>query len=563
MIAAILCWFLITLVFFSFGDIFVSLYSKVLKRDEDYSFFETFLIGLCITGTIICITSIWLPSGIKIAATLGVISILYLIAVRRKDIVTKVRTVIKSLSPLQVILIGSAGLLFMLFFLVPPQFPDIYYYHLQNILWNEEYHVVPGLANLEERFGFNSNLFLLCSAFGLRPLTGEFVFGINALCMVFMMAYIIRQAGRQRLFLIVLFIVVFVPFFMEYKTHIGCSSADLLPNLLIVYLLFTLLAGQQNLKKKSILFWLVPIFCITLKVSTVFICLVSLYLLILFIKEKNYKAVAFICISALIVVAPWLVRNVIISGYLIHPYPSVDLFTFDWKLPVEYSIESKRYIESFAISYDAMYNSSDYILDMPLAVKVQKWLGERHPLDICIAGAGLVSPLLMLGALLRKKVLIKEYSVLLLVWVIGLMGFIFWLVMAPAVRFGYGFIAIVFSIPVYLLFKDFRNPVRSLPANVFLVATIAYFGVLSVRYFLVVKEPYVSYAEIFYKPQSIQTRLDKYPVTMEIFKLNNTEFFKPLDGGCYDHVIPCSNNYIKNLEMRGKTLQEGFREKEN
>ncbi|MBF0648332.1 hypothetical protein IR083_05850 [Dysgonomonas sp. GY75] len=563
MIAAIVCWFLTTLVFFSFGDIFISLYSKVLKRKESYSFFETFLIGLCVTGTIICISSIWLPSDIKIALALGVISVSYLITVKRKDIVSKGCATIKSLSPLQIILIGSAGLLFMLFFLVPPQFPDIYYYHMQNILWNEQYHVVPGLANLEERFGFNSNLFLLCSAFGLRPLFGEFVFGINALCMAFMMIYIVRQASHRQLFLTALFITVFIPFFMEYKTHIGCSSADLLPNLLIVYLLFTLLTDQQNLRKKSILFWLIPIFCITLKVSTVFICLVSLYLVILLIREKDYKATAFICIIALIVVAPWLVRNVIISGYLIHPYPAVDLFTFDWKLPVEYSIESKRYIESFAISYDAMYNSSDYILDMPLAVKVQKWLGERHPLDICIAGAGLISPLLMLGALFRKKGFVKDYSTLLLVWIIGLMGFLFWLVMAPAVRFGYGFIAIIFSIPVYLLFKDLKNPVRILSANVLLIATIAYFGVLSVRYFLVVKEPYVSYTEILYKPQSIQTRLDKYPVTMEVFNLNNIDFYKPLDGGCYDHALPCSNNYIKNLEMRGKTLQEGFREKKN
>ncbi len=473
------------------------------------------------------------------------------------------RSGFKSLSILQIILIVASGFTFILFFLVPPQFPDIYYYHIQNILWNEEYHVVPGLANIEERFGFNSNLFLLCSTFGLRPLFGEFVYGINALCMTFMMIYIISQANRQQIFLTVLFIAVFIPFFMEYKTHIGCSSADLLPNLLIVYLLFTLLVDPQNLKKKSILFWLIPVFCITLKVSMVFICLLSLYLLILFIKEKNYKVAIFICIAGLIVVTPWLVRNVIISGYLIHPYASLDLFSFDWKLPVEYSIESKRYIESFAISYDAMYNSSEYILDMPLAVKVQKWVGERHPLDICIAASGLISPLLMLIAFLKDKNTIKKNITLMLVWTIGLMGFIFWLVMAPAVRFGYSFIAIIFSIPVYLLFKDLKNPVRFLSANLFLIVTVLYFGVLSVRYFLVVKEPYVFYKEILYKPQSIQTRLDKYPVTIETFDMNGTNFYKPIDGGCYDHALPCSNNYIKNFEMRGKTLQDGFREKKD
>ncbi|MFV0312934.1 MAG: hypothetical protein ACK5KN_14970 [Dysgonomonas sp.] len=47
------------------------------------------------------------------------------------------------------------------------------------------------------------------------------------------------------------------------------------------------------------------------------------------------------------------------------------------------------------------------------------------------------------------------------------------------------------------------------------------------------------------------------------YNLNNISFYKPLDGGCYDHALPCSNNYTKNPEMRGKTLQGGFREKKN
>ncbi|MDR1884147.1 MAG: hypothetical protein LBR26_15410 [Prevotella sp.] len=561
MIAVILCWFLITLVFFSFGDIFINLYSRILKREESYSIFETFLTGLCVTGAIVCITSIRLPSDIKITVALSVVSILYLAVVKRKEIVNKAQAVVKSLSVLQVILVCLAGFLFMLFLLVPPQFPDVYCYHIQNILWNEEYHVVPGLANLEERFGFNSNLFLLCSTFGLRPLFGEFVFGINALCMAFMTAYIIRQASRQRLFLTVLFLAVFVLFFMEYKTHIGCSSSDLLPNLLIVYLLFTLLTDRQNLKRKSILFWLIPVFCITLKVSTVCICLVPLYLLVLLIKEKDRKTAAFVCIAALLVIVPWLVRNVIVSGYLIHPCPWVDLFAFDWKLPAEYAMESKRYIKSFAISYDAMYGLGDHILNMSLAGKVQKWLGERHPLDICIVVAGLISPMLMLASLYRKKGLIKEDPVLATVWFVGLTGFVFWLAMAPAVRFGYGFIAIAFSIPVYFLFKDMKNTRKFLPANVFLIAVTVYFGTLSVRYFLVVKAPGVSCREIFHKPQSIGTRLDKYPVTMEPFRMNGIEFAKPLDGERYGYALPCGNNYIKNPEMRGNTLQEGFRKK--
>lgn len=44
-------------------------------------------------------------------------------------------------------------------------------YHAQSIRWIEEYGVVPGLANLHSRFGYNSAAFALCALFGGAGLT--------------------------------------------------------------------------------------------------------------------------------------------------------------------------------------------------------------------------------------------------------------------------------------------------------------------------------------------------------------------------------------------------------
>ena len=44
-------------------------------------------------------------------------------------------------------------------------------YHAQSIRWIEEYGVVPGLANLHSRFGYNSAAFALCALFGGGGLT--------------------------------------------------------------------------------------------------------------------------------------------------------------------------------------------------------------------------------------------------------------------------------------------------------------------------------------------------------------------------------------------------------
>lgn len=561
MIAVLLDWLLITLVFFSTGKIFIDIYLRFTHKEEEYSILETFFIGLCVTGSIICISSIWFPSGIKIAALLGIISVIYLSLFQRKNILHRIKTKIGSITLFQSILIIACALMLLLFAIVPPQFPDIYYYHIQNIMWNEEFHVVPGLANIEERFGFNSNLFLLSSVFGLRPLFGEFVYGINALCMLLVLVYIIRQARYQKAYLTLLFIIIYVVFFMEYKTHIGCSSADLFPNLLIVFLLFSLLSNPQNFEKKSVLFWLIPIFCVTLKVSTIFICLLSIYLFVILIRKRKYRTVIFIFITGLLIVFPWLIRNVIISGYLIHPYPALDLFSFDWKLPVKYAVESKLYIEAYTISHDATYDTSNYILNMSFLEKIHFWISQHHPLDICITGAGLLFPFVMFIALFRQKSIIKENSILLLVWIVGLSGFVFWLVMAPAVRFGYGFIAIVFTIPIYLLFKNKKTYIGALFINLFLITTVIFLSVLSIRYYMSIKTGALLDREILYKPQSMDTRLQKFPVKTNTYYINGIRFTQPLDGSCYDFPLPCTYD-AGNIEMRGSSLQDGFRKKE-
>lgn len=563
MIALLLDWLLLVLIFFSTGKIFIRIYLKSIRKEDEkeYSTIETFFIGLCTTGTIVCITSIWFPSGIKMVVCLSIISFIHIFIIQRRNLIHNIRVKIKSLTSFQSVLIISSLFIFLLFSLVSPQFPDVYYYHIQNMMWNEEFHVIPGLANIEERFGFNSNMFLLSSVFGLQPLFGEFIYGINALCMFLVLVYIIRQEKYQKKYLTLLFISIYVILFMEYKTHIGSSSSDLLPNLLIVFLLFSLLSNPHNFVKKSILFWLIPIFCVTLKVSTVFICLLLLYLLFTLIRKKEYRVILFICITGLLIVTPWLVRNVIISGYLIHPYPSLDLFSFDWKLPAKYAIESKRYIEAFAISYDAIYYSSDHILNMSLFEKIGKWVSERHPLDICIVGIGLLSPVIMLIAWIRKKSIVKENTTLLLAWVIGLAGFIFWMIMAPSVRFGYGFIAIIFSIPVYLLFKNDKPTVNSSYIGLFTIITVIFLGVLSVRYYVSIKTDVLLDKEILYRPQSINIRLQKFPVTTETYYINGVRFIHALDGSCYDFPLPCTYN-TENIEMRGHSLEDGFRRQE-
>jgi len=547
------------LVCFSIGTGFVDLYGKVTGRTEAYSFIETLLIGLCVTGSIVCISSIWLPSGTQLAIVLAILSVFYIAIFKLNNIVSQVRRLKKKITVFQSVLISGALLMLFLFTLVPPQFPDVYIYHIQNIMWNEGYSVVPGLANIEERFGFNSNMFLLSSLFGFRPLTGEFIYIVNALCTFLVLVYIIRHVAIRKSYVFALFSLIYVIFFMIYKTHIGCSSTDLLPNLFIIFILYLVLSDPGKIEDKSLLFLLLPLYCVTLKVSSIFICLIPLYLFIVFFRKKDIRTTVFIITSAILIILPWLVRNVIISGYLIHPYPAVDLFSFDWKLPVQYAIESNEYVKAFAITMDVWGTSTRAILDLPISDKISLWIMEKHPLDVSILIVGLLSIVAMVLLTLCKRQLIKEKPELFLVWIVGLCGFMFLLLTAPAIRFGFGFVAIVFAMPFFLFFDNRKIIPTSASINRFIITIVfLYLSVLSVRYFLSIKEDSQTYLNLAYKPQGIKSHLAKYPVKKDIFYINEVSFTKVKKGNCGNLALPCGY-CLDEIDMRGTSLQEGFR----
>lgn len=560
MLATGICWVIIFVVFYSFGDIFISFYKRLIRTEEQYSFLDTFFIGLCVTGIITGITSLWVASGTKLLICFTALSLLYILFVKRQEIVMKVKDTCNNLSLFQIILVLACLFLFLVYMTMPPQLPDTFYYHIQNVMWNEEFSVVPGLANLQERFGFNSNSLLLASVFGLRPLFGQFIFGVNSLCMLLLLIQIIFDLKRKPVSITLISLFAYTIFFLFYIKHIPSLSTDLLPNLFIMYLLFSLLADKENIKRKTVLFWLIPIFCITLKLSILFIALLSLYVLIYFVKEKSYKAIAFICLTSLLVIVPWLVRNVIISGYLIYPYPSLDLFNVDWKLPLEYVIESQKYIKAYAISYEAMYVSSDYVLNLPWQIKFQKWFSELFVIELFVISLACVSPLFMLFAYKKSKSM-KESPVLIGLWLIALVGVIFWAYMAPGVRFGVGFLLTLFFIPTYFILKEYQNMFRPVFLNTILVITILCLATFIARYFYSIKSSSVTYTQLLYKPQGLRTVTEKDPLRTEVVRINNVLIIKPLNWGCLDSELPCSGDFVKNIEMRGESFQDGFREK--
>ncbi len=174
MFAVAISWIAILIVFLSFGDFLVSSYNKLCRQDEKYGLLDIFLLGMCFTLIPLSLSSFWLPSNHFILLSYLILSVLYWM-VRKDHFFSTLRQIkgkLSSYSYLQLLIFAIPVISIMAVIVWQVGVYDSLYYHQQNIRWNEEYAIVPGLGNIEHRFGFNSNYLLLSAIFSLR-----FIFG--------------------------------------------------------------------------------------------------------------------------------------------------------------------------------------------------------------------------------------------------------------------------------------------------------------------------------------------------------------------------------------------------
>lgn len=579
MLAVFTSWVIITFVFLSFGNALLAVYTRLLKRsNESYTLTDTFIIGMAATASLIALCSLLIPADSRLLILLIALSFIYC-AIQRKQILTMVNNLkitIKSLSKLQLLLIASPVIILLIHSLTAPLWVDTPYYHIQNIMWNEQYSIVPGLANLQPRFGFNSNYFLLCSVFGLKPIFGQYIFGVHQLCILYIFMWIIYETiSSKSCARTIVPILIFCIFLSVYKLHITSPSSDLLPNLMVVFLFIKILYDKDIIRKQPLLFVIIPAFCLTIKLSAFIIGLFTLAVLWKCIKNKEYKNLTFFICLSILIVSPWVVRTIIITGYAIYPFPSIDLFSFDWKVPLEYVKEQKDYIEAFARIDGAPVEDT-------LSLSIFQWLPRwwqsgmfyYTPYANRFFAIFMLVTIPFIGILYtasRKKA--GEYKHLFSTWLVAFAAVIFWFMSAPDFRFAYGFILPLCFIPVYI-FIDIIFPQkkrRKYLSYTISIIIILFVALQAIRWTYYQRDREHSILKLAYKPQSLD-----YTKKLKEVKFKNKKIrFIPqsingmiinsanIETHCYDCPLPCSSDYTGGIEMRGKSLEDGFRCKPN
>lgn len=218
---------------------------------------------------------------------------------------------------------------------------DTYLYHAQSIHWIEDYGIVPGLGNLHNRLAYNSSVFCLQALFSMEFLVNQSIHSINGFITLFFLGYSIctLKAPRQKKFFISDFLRFGLIIFLNDQENcllISSPGSDHLALGLVFYILIKWISFWEEKEEQEAPYaylCLLAVFDVSVKLSAAMVVLLTLLPAISLIRKKKWKEIFCYIFAGVVIILPFLIRNVIISGYLLYPYPELDLFDVDWKMP--------------------------------------------------------------------------------------------------------------------------------------------------------------------------------------------------------------------------------------
>jgi hypothetical protein len=418
---------------------------------------------------------------------------------------------------------------------------DTNLYHLQTIKWIENYHVIKGLGNLHGRLAFN-NLGFLTYAFGdFSFINGIFLHGINGLIYFLLMMKLLQQwrGGRTGAgFFILLGVQLSLIFTFKF---ISSFSHDILVLQLIVYIFYLYFEEEE---KDHQLIILLSVLVVTCKISSLFI--LGVPLILLFRKEISLTGSRNAILASALILAFFAGRNIILSGYLVYPFPGIDIMNVDWKMPQRQAMEEAAAVKAWAID-PAMDPAEARSLTMKAWIPL--WFRAMEPWNKILV--------IMLGISIAFNSYFiwvkKEFKSIRLIFLLILMALTFWFIKAPDMRFAFGFIFCMISLVLYFFFPQ---PQANGLLRSFVLAFSAFTAIIYIVYLVKNKNNDISFAEKIIAPAGYM----KFPVHSE--EINGNTFYITEDAGgrCGYEALPSLPKFNKDIYYRGDKIEDGFRQ---
>jgi hypothetical protein len=441
-----------------------------------------------------------------------------------------------------------------------PANPDTSIYHAQTIHWIEEYPAVPGLANLHARLGYNSSWLLVNALFSFSFLgLGSFHFMTGFL---FLVASLYFASGINNIhagiikisdILKTFFLVAIFIFLIDQASSPGTDA----PATLFVWIIFTEIVCM--IEERTILIsqnmnyiFILSIFALTIKLSVFPLVLINLPIII---KTKQPRKILGIIAVFLLMLIPYLIRNLILTGYLVFPGPELDLFKFDWRVPISWLGNEVKVIHWFA-ALPRIDQSEFYSMAAKQWIPI--WFFNQLPRHQAVLISILLMPLvyIILAPLKKWRDYLRDNNYFAFPLIIAYVGVIYWFLSAPAIRFGYGFLLASVSLSFSILIGFFYSRIRQFRVvGSYAVVPLLLAGV-------------IIFSRSTFKFADFQSRIllpNNYPTwSSQPCKFGNfTILCQAGYDACWYDPFPCAISGNDNVEMRGTDFRQGFRNLEN
>lgn len=468
-------------------------------------------------------------------------------------------------------------------------------YHAQSIRWIEEYGVVKGLGNIHVRFAYNSSFFALSALYSMSFI-GEALHTVNGFIALLLSVEVLKltKVFVDKRFLMADYARIGAFYYLTLiYSDIVSPASDYAIMCTVFYIVIKWLGQLEEDSENIIPFALLcvgGVFAVSLKLTAGLLLILTIKPAYMLIKEKRIKDIFIFIFMGIVVIMPWILRTIVISGYLLYPFPKLDLFDVDWKINAAAAALDAAEIKTWG---RGLNNAA--LVDLPLNQWLSIWFRNTLPTlgkililaDVICIGIFIIIILkkMICGFYRRKvlrkshffsnqykkdcynlsefssgkdKMLEKEYMFALFV---GIVSYIFWQLSAPLLRYGYAYVLLVIFLTVGIVVNIFKLWFIKLGIGRHgrLYDVVFYAGVAIVIIFIILKSGslikyvYNNVSKPYYVHQQEYGKYD-----LDSYDVNNVTFYYPLTGDRVGYDAFPAIPYKKDIEFRGNDISDGF-----
>ncbi|MCR5403691.1 MAG: hypothetical protein K6E91_07745 [Butyrivibrio sp.] len=439
-------------------------------------------------------------------------------------------------------------------------------YHAQAIRLLEEYGVLKGLGNLQLHFAYNSAYLSLCALFtlsfilpfALHTMTGFFmvVFSVYAAFGLFGFAEHRRHGGDFARIALLIYSVTNLTGLQSPATDYGTMFFSL-------YILVEWISWAEEKstgdKIRDIAEYgylsVLSIFVVSMKLSAALLVVLAVLPAVMLVQKKMWKELVSFLLIGFLSFLPYLVRNVIISGWLFYPVAAIDLFDVVWKIPAEYMKVDSDQIKVWG---RCLYDITK--VDEGITTWLPVWWEERRHYEEMLIYSQFVAALL-LGATAVTRAVKKELNGAVCVFYLAVViNIAMWFLTAPFIRYGLAFL-LIFPLCAVGDALDVIIGKKSVILGLAALLIAVNFGSWIDNYFtddMVFVKHYIMSGNYvtpvpFDNPQ--MSAMDMNGLTVYVAGLDEINSYYTCPGTCYDFMA-------ERTELIGKDIYSGFKPKE-